>query len=191
MSRYRPKTSEQSGEEVGGLAGWLFTDLLLGLVFVFLAISTPFAISALATTDADSTSTTIPCKPQDKTYYSKSFREPYTDISQAQQVFDDINEFAKREQFPSDKYEVAVALIQGAYLQGERTSAGQERAFNFYVKLSELDQSNFPKLSGYTQRDTRNTKIRFLGAPAGLGESSVPLRGAVVELFFIYDASNC
>lgn len=190
MGRYRPRATNKSGEEVGGLAGWLFTDLLLGLVFIFLAISTPFAVGALAPDDAEGAPVTVPCEPRERTYFRKSFKKSYSDISQAGKVFEDIEEFANDNNFPPDKYEVAVALIQGAYLPGERTSAGQERAFKFYGELTS-DPKNFPKVPGFTQLETRNEKVRFLGAPAGSGDASVPLRGAVVELFFIYDPSNC
>lgn len=191
MGRYRPRATNKGGEEVGGLAGWLFTDLLLGLVFIFLAISTPFAVGALSIDDTGGSPVTVPCEPRERTYYETSFRKTYVEISQATSITDDMRVFASMQNPPLEKYEVAVAIIQGAYLSGEPPRAGQARAFEFYQRMTEKDPVNFPVVSGFTQRDTRDEKVRFGGAPAGSGEASVPIRGAVVELFFVYDPSNC
>ena len=189
MARSRSSKPDAREEEVSGLAGWLFTDLLLGLSFVFLAITSPFVIGSIVQADGVVAEDVIPCEPQAMTYYPTPYVSPYSDVSKASNIKEDIAGFAQDNGLKDEK--VAVALIQGPYVSGERASDGQRRAFEFYQELVKADPENFQAVQGFSQKDTKLSNVRFLGAPVGQGDPPIPRKGAVVELFFIYDPSKC
>jgi hypothetical protein len=189
MARTRTSKSVKKEDDVSGVAGWLFTDLLLGLSFVFLAIAAPFVITSELQADENLAGAVVPCEPQDMTYYKTPYRRAYKDLSEALNIKEDIKLFALKEGIKDE--EVAVALIQGPYESGERASDGQRRAYDFYKRLVEVDSENFPPVPGFAQKDTKESRVRFIGAPVGQGDPPVPRNGAFVELFFIYDPSTC
>jgi hypothetical protein len=191
MARSRGSRNATKEEDVSGLAGWLFTDLLLGLSFVFLAIASPFVIGQIAQADADTAEPAAPCVELEMTYFPKPLRIAYSNRDRALSIVQDIERFASEQEPPLRKVRVAVALIQGPYQPGERASDGQEAAFEFYKKLVEVNPENFPDVPGFAQKDTKESNVRFIGAPVGQGDPPVPPQGAFVELFFLYDPSTC
>ena len=172
MPASRAKYS-QDEDDVVGLAGWLFTDLLLGLVIVFLATAS-FQVFGKSNTGS------APCVTE-KTYYSTPKELVYESASDAKlNISRDIEEFATESELKEP--EVAVGLIWGNYSTAETAQAGVNRARNFYTNgLQQGDPMNFPDLPGFTSELSEN--MRFLG------ESSRrrSINSVRIELYFIYD----
>jgi len=171
MPASRAKYS-QDEDDVVGLAGWLFTDLLLGLVIVFLATA---SFQVLGNTGVAT------CIEFEKTYYSTPLLIEYQSASDASaNINNDIKKFAQ----DSDLIDpaVAVGLFWGNYSAAETAQQGQIRAWDFYNNgLRPSDSGNFPELPGYKSEFSKN--MRFLG------ESSRrrSINSVRIELYFIYD----
>lgn len=186
MPRYRQtRTSEQS-EDVGGLAGWLFTDLLLGLSFIFLASAVIYLAPVVIAEDAESDGAVggaIPCVPQDKTFFDGVFDKRYSSKNAAAQIGEDLKRFADSNNLRD--FQVAVAIIQGHYdtSAGELPRIGGERAAGFYEVFSNADSRNFPS--------RRSGRFKLIGGPVGSSASSVPRNGVRIEAYFLYDPSTC
>lgn len=160
------------GEDVVGLAGWLFTDLLLGLALIFLATA---SFQVFGNKDGD------PCIDYEKTYYSTPLLKEYQNASDASQnIANDLDSFATNANL--EKPQVAVGLYWGNYSSSETPQQGQVRAWDFYNKgLNQIDPMNFPELPGYKSDLSKN--MRFLGESS----SRRSINSVRVELYFIYD----
>lgn len=163
----------QDEDDVVGLAGWLFTDLLLGLVIVFLATA---SFQVLGNNNTG----TAPCVTE-KTYYSTPMPGVYENATDtAVKILNDVEKFAQNAGLSDPK--VAVGLIWGNYSSAETAQQGQIRAWDFYKKvLRKSSAENFPELQGYTSDLSEN--MRFLG------ESSRrrSINSVRIELYLIYD----
>jgi hypothetical protein len=172
MPASRAKYS-QDEDDVVGLAGWLFTDLLLGLVIVFLATAS-FQVFGSGNTGS------VPCVTE-KTYYSTPLRLEYQNASDAEEnISQDIKKFATVSKLGGPK--VAVGLIWGNYSTTETAQAGVLRAWDFYIDgLQQADSINFPDLPGYKSEISKN--MRFLGESSNRRS----INSVRIELYFIYD----
>jgi hypothetical protein len=176
---YLRRTRNRRSEDVVGLAGWLFTDLLLGVSLVFLA-TTSFQVIGNKGEAA--------CTKYEKTYFPTPLLARYTDTkSAASKIRAQMDEFSDTNGLLD--YQVAVALVYGYYEPGQQQAGdGQRFAFSFYNESLHLaDPNNFPKTSGPSLNDTQDKNVRFYGAPPDNENKRVPRNGVYVELFFIYD----
>ena len=174
MLERRPKRFRRT-DEVTGLAGWLFTDLLLGLAIVFLATT---SLQVLGSKDGSGD----PCTTEyEKTYFEKPLLMEYANAQDASaNISRDIDQFA-RDSGLIDPV-VAVGLFWGNYLSSERAQQGQIRAWNFYNKgLRDASSQNFPELPDYKSEYSKN--MRFLGESS----SRRSIESVRIELYFIYD----
>jgi len=167
------RKKRQNEDDVVGLAGWLFTDLLLGLMIVFLATAS-FQVFGSGNTGS------VPCVTE-KTYYSTPLRFIYENASDAEKnISQDIKKFAMDSKLGDPK--VAVGLIWGNYSTAETAQAGVLRARDFYIDgLQQADSINFPDLPGFTSELSEN--MRFLGESS----SRRSINSVRIELYFIYD----
>jgi hypothetical protein len=162
----------QSEDDVVGQAGWLFTDLLLGLVIIFLATAS-FQVFG-DTGEAK-------CSEYEKTYFSTPLLTEYQNAQDAKlNLPKDLEKFAL--DFELKDPEVAVGLYWGNYSPSETPQEGQIRAWNLYNDgLRLADPSNFPELPGYKSDVSKN--MRFLGESS----SRRSINSVRVDLYFIYD----
>ena len=174
----------QGEDDVVGLAGWLFTDLLLGLVIVFLATA---SFQVFGKTGVDT------CAEFEKTYYPVPLLARYTNEDEAiNQIKDKMDAFASKN-FGSGsnprEYQVAVALVYGYYEPGiQQAGDGQRFAFDFYMNsLRKAQPDLFPPVDGPSLNETEDTNVRFYGAPPDNEGKRVPVKGFYIEIFFIYD----
>ena len=167
-------------EDVTGLAGWLFTDLLLGLVMVFIS-----AVAFVAYKNADDEST-IAKNFAERTSafvevpFSKTFEKG--EGSDINKLIEKYIEDHKKIFETFEKPKVAVGIIYGSYLEGGSANDGVKTAKSFYDRFRESDPDNFPAFS----KDRKVPNMRFIGSA---GEYA-PKDGAGVELFFVYDACS-
>jgi len=176
---YLSRNKKRRGEDVVGLAGWLFTDLLLGISLIFLA-TTSFQVTG--------TKGEAACTRYEKTYFPTPLVERYTDRQlAAKKIRIQMDEFSTRNDLRD--YQVAVALVYGFYEPGQQQAGdGQRFAFSFYNDSLHLaDPDNFPMTKGPSLNDTQDTNVRFYGAPPDNENKRVPRNGVYIELFFIYD----
>jgi len=194
--RYRAKRRETAN--ASGLAGWLFTDLLLGLVMIFLS-----AVAFTAFKSKDDDPDTDPPPPGPTIYVCKEYVAGFYD-DPLQLKFDTPDDAAKikelieawtaktyvipeiiingKKQTLSDaQAKVAVGIIYGWYQRGKKSTEGSSRALTFYSKFNESDPDNFPAAEN---RKVKN--MRFLGT---LGDFADP-NGVGVELFFVHNRCN-
>jgi hypothetical protein len=183
MPASRAKYS-QDEDDVVGLAGWLFTDLLLGLVIVFLATA---SFQVFGNTGE------VTCSEYEKTYFPVPLLARYTDETEAgNQIKNKMDAFARKnfgEENNLGNYKVAVALVYGYYEPGNQQAGdGQRFAFRFYMNsLRKTQPDYFPNVKGPSLNETEDTNVRFYGAPPDNEGKRVPNRGVYIELFFIYD----
>jgi|688.fasta_scaffold178985_1 hypothetical protein len=170
---YLRRSKNRRSEDVVGLAGWLFTDLLLGLALIFLATA---SFQVFGDKDGD------PCTTDyEKNYYATPLLKEYKNASDAfQNIAKDIKFFATDSKLKEP--EVAVGLYWGNYSASETAQQGQIRAWNFYNEgLRPADSANFTELPGYKSEVSKN--MRFLGESS----SRRSINSVRIELYFIYD----
>jgi hypothetical protein len=178
---YLSRKKKRRGEDVVGLAGWLFTDLLLGISLIFLATTSFQVVGANGEDGCESNK-------YEKTYFPTPLLARYTDRQlAAKTIRAQMDEFSLENKLKD--YEVAVALVYGFYEPGPQTAGdGQRFAFSFYKdSLVLADPGNFPTTKGPSLDETQDTNVRFYGAPPDIGNKRVPRNGVYVELFFIYN----
>ncbi len=131
MSRYQIiQTDPEQVEDVTGTVGWMYTDLFIGLMVIFLA--------------------TITFIPQGRILIDKNAVQTYTEIVKTplamrysqfdlKQIKSDIEEFAKKEKI-QDSFRIAHLQIIGSYNPTtEDISAGIARAVEINSKISAAD----------------------------------------------------
>lgn len=173
--RYQAK--RRATEDTSGLAGWLFTDLLLGLVMIFLSA---VAFTAFKSKDEVASAETFEVCTE---YFAAYDEEPlildFKSEEEASLVNQKIDEhIAENYKFES-KPEVAVGLIYG-YYGGSNDNEGNNRAKSFYSKFVESDPENFPPFD--EKREVKN--MRFFGSKGRFA----PVNGVQAQLFFVYNA---
>lgn len=181
--RYRSK--RRATEDASGLAGWLFTDLLLGLVMIFLSA---VAFTADKSKD-DETLLSVEKYEVCTEYFAAFIPEP---LSLEFKIKDDavnigpqIQEYINTEQKIKGVKQklkdakVAVGIIYGSYEQGNKSDQGVLRARDFYGEFNKSDPKNFPKFGD--GRKVQN--MRFLGSKG----DKTPRNGVLAELYFVYN----
>jgi hypothetical protein len=162
-------------EDVTGLAGWLFTDLLLGLVMVFISA---VAFVAYKSVGEEGSPGAPICKDYAGTFLKKPVRLEYSE-GEGSEIGKDIAKEIKTNMNTFRNPRVAVGIIYGWYGLDESTTVGTNAARAFYARFHESDPVNFPTID-------KAENMRFLGSAGDFA----PKDGAGVELFFVYDTCS-
>jgi hypothetical protein len=168
----------RASEDVTGLAGWLFTDLLLGLVMVFISA---VAFVAYKSVDPDGSPSAPICADYEGTFLEKPVFLEYSDGG-GSEIGKDIAEEIKAKMNTFKNPRVAVGVIYGWYAGGGSANDGVKVAKAFYDRFHVSDPGNFPAFG----KDRKVPNMRFIGSA---GEYA-PKDGAGVELFFVYDTCS-
>lgn len=122
-------------EDLTGQAGWMYTDLMLALMVIFLA-----TISFVPQFTANSKSNIDPANPNYS--YSKIFDESmntlYENFNPAQ-IKLDISRFKSTHGLPADSDIVYAQYVGGYSNTGEKPSAAIDRALKFSQQLDSSD----------------------------------------------------
>lgn len=174
----RIKRKHRETDDVPGLAGWLFTDLLLGISLIFLA-TTAFVITKPSEPfDGTATQTTQPCE-KVAAFVAEPTKFRYGP-GEGENIKDQIAEYVKNKNLVNGR--VAVGIFSGWYDPATDATAGSKRAASFYEIFRISDPKNFPPRKGATNT---SGNMRFFGTQ-GLA-NQVERDGVLVELFFVYD----
>lgn len=154
-SPYRYNQPKEA-EDISGLAGWVYTDLLLGLMVVFLA--------------------TITFIPQGRILVDKSAVQTYSEIVKTPlavryssfdiaQIKRDIAEFTVKQGI-KDSYKIARLEIIGSYDPSkEEPSAGIARAVEINSKITSADPKlllfGTTSLGTFADKSTQNFVLEF------------------------------
>jgi len=162
----RPRKPSVVPEDASGLAGWIFADLILGLMVVFLA-----TISFIPVIENFQGPATTPGF--ETTNVAKLYPEPFQRIypnPTVAQIDEDLADFIEKNSLPENAT-VSFLEISGAYdPSGQDSSAGVLKAANFHELL--LTQSDF---------FNQGISVKFVGWPSG---DSNEIR---IKLYLIYD----
>lgn len=177
--RYRAKRHETA--DASGLAGWLFTDLLLGLVMIFLSA---VAFTAFKSKDEGASAEIFTEKFEVCTEYFPAYDEEplvldFKNEEEALSINEKIKEHVTKNYKFDSRPKVAVGLIYGFY-GGSDENEGNNRAKSFYLKFSESDPENFSPFD--SKREVKN--MRFFGSKGRFA----PPNGVQAQLFFVYNA---
>jgi len=185
--RYR--ANRRATEDATGLAGWLFTDLLLGLVMIFLSA---VAFTAFKPKDEVPLVVNGVVEQECKEYIAAFIPEPlslsYTNIEDAASIGAQIQAYVNTEQEINGINQklkdatVAVGVIYGYYLASNKASEGSKRAQLYYSEFIKSDPDNFPEFNS----DKRVENMRFIGSA---GENAPP-NGVTAQLFFVYQGCS-
>lgn len=179
--RYRAK--RKSTEDASGLAGWLFTDLLLGLVMIFLSA---VAFTAYKPKTASEPGAVMQeCKETVAAFIKEPLNIQYRE-GEGDDMKSRIDAFKKKplvvngisQDLGSAK--VAVGVIYGWYSPDAAANTGVQSAKRFYRRFSASDEENFPPLDDSGKVEN----MRFIGTEGEFAQNSY---GAGVELFFVYE----
>lgn len=162
-------------EDSSGLAGWLFTDLLLGLVMIFLSA---VAFTAFKSKEEDASTVTI-CTEYFAAYDENPLILNFSSEEDALSIDARIKRHISENYEFESKPKVAVGLIYG-YYSGSNENEGNLRAKSFYLRFVESDPENFAPLD--EEREVKN--MRFFGSKG----RSAPVNGVQAQLFFVYNA---
>jgi len=177
--RYRAKRRETA--DASGLAGWLFTDLLLGLVMIFLSA---VAFTAFKSKDEGGSAELFTEKFEVCTEYFPAYDEEplildFKNEEEALSINEKIKEHVTKNYKFDSRPKVAVGLIYGFY-GGRDENEGNNRAKSFYLKFLESDPENFSPFD--SKREVKN--MRFFGSKGRFA----PVNGVQAQLFFVYSA---
>lgn len=183
--RYQAK--RRATEDASGLAGWLFTDLLLGLVLIFLSA---VAFTAFKSNDKVLVpgEVQLECKEYVAAFISEPLSLPFEDKSDAINIGAQIQEYVNTGQVINGVQQklkdakVAVGIIWGYYESGTSSFEGVKRAKAFYSEFAKSDPLNFTDFDPKKQVEN----MRFIGSA---GENA-PLNGVKAELFFVYNSCS-
>ena len=180
--RYLAK--RRTSEDATGLAGWLFTDLLLGLVMIFISAVAFVAYSPRA---VGPDGTPLECTDYVAAFIQKPLVIQYKE-GEGSDIGDRINAFINTEQTLNGVLQtpknakVAVGIVYG-WFSSENTNDGVNNAKSFYNRFTISDPNNFPPLD--KNGDVEN--MRFIGTAGDFADFR---KGAGVELFFVYDSCS-
>ena len=191
--RYR--ANRRATEDATGLAGWLFTDLLLGLVMIFLSA---VAFTELKPKDEIPLVVNGEVELECKEYVAGFYKDPLQlrfatpdDAKKIKEIIEvwtaktlvipEVTIKGKLQTLSDAEAKVAVGIIYGWYQRGTGSTEGSSKALTFYSEFNKNDPDNFP-----TAVDRKVKNMRFLGT---LGDFADP-NGVGVELFFVYNSCS-
>lgn len=181
--RYLAK--RRTTEDATGLAGWLFTDLLLGLVMIFISAVAFVAYSPRAT---GPDGTILKCTDYVAAFIQKPLVIQYKE-GEGSDIGTKVNTYINTEQTINGikqkltNAKVAVGIVWGWYAPGTSAYGGVTNAKSFYNRFTLSDRINFPPLD----KNGKVENMRFIGTA---GEYADFTKGAGVELFFVYDSCS-
>lgn len=137
----RTKFSESEEEDVSFLAGWMYADLFLAMMVIFLATVT-FIPEYIGKLDQTATNSAY--------NYSEIYKKPMVvayDGFDAKQIKQDVAAFLKSEKLPADSDIIYIQVV-GPYLANSESPADAiTRAQNFSRKLDLVDSGLFTNAS--------------------------------------------
>ena len=181
--RYLAK--RRTSEDATGLAGWLFTDLLLGLVMIFISAVAFVAYSPRA---IGPDGTPLECTDYVAAFIQKPLVIQYKE-GEGSDIGNKVNTYINTEQTINGikqkltNAKVAVGIVWGWYAPGTSAYGGVTNAKIFYNRFTISDPINFPPLD----KNGKVENMRFIGTA---GEYADFTKGAGVELFFVYDSCS-
>ncbi|CAB4752791.1 unannotated protein [freshwater metagenome] len=133
----RSRTKHVEAEDASPLAGWMYADLLLALMVIFLA-----TISFVPNLANSSAAVTTQIKQISSGYnYNKGLSLVYNGFNSAL-IADDIANFKRSEGLPADAEIIYAQILGGFDVKTENPDDGKLRALEFSIKLSK----NSPQL---------------------------------------------
>ena len=181
--RYLAK--RRTSEDATGLAGWLFTDLLLGLVMIFISA---VAFVAYSPREIGPDGTILKCTDYVAAFIQKPLVIQYKE-GEGSDIGTKVNTYINTEQTINGikqkltNAKVAVGIVWGWYAPGTSANGGVTNAKSFYSRFTLSDPINFPPLD----KNGKVENMRFIGTA---GEYADFTKGAGVELFFVYDSCS-
>jgi len=127
----RARSSHQEAEDASQLAGWMYADLLLALMVIFLA-----TISFVPNLSNSSSAVTTQIKQISSGYnYNRGLSLVYNGFD-SKLIADDIASFKVQEGLPEDAEIIYAQILGGFDLKTESADDGKLRALEFSIKLS-------------------------------------------------------
>ena len=127
----RARSSHQEAEDASHLAGWMYADLLLALMVIFLA-----TISFVPNLANSSSAVTTQIKQISSGYnYNRGLSLVYNGFD-SKLISDDIASFKVQEGLPEDAEIIYAQILGGFDLKTESADDGKLRALEFSIKLS-------------------------------------------------------
>ena len=127
----RARSSHQEAEDASHLAGWMYADLLLALMVIFLA-----TISFVPNLSTSSSAVTTQIKQISSGYnYNRGLSLVYNGFD-SKLISDDIASFKVQEGLPEDAEIIYAQILGGFDLKTESADDGKLRALEFSIKLS-------------------------------------------------------
>jgi len=127
----RKRASHVEEEDASHLAGWMYADLLLALMVIFLA-----TISFVPNLSSSSNAVTTQIKQISSGYnYNRGLSLVYNGFD-SQLISQDIESFKIKEGLPADAEIIYAQILGGFDLQTENADDGKLRALEFSIKLS-------------------------------------------------------
>ena len=127
----RARSSHQEAEDASHLAGWMYADLLLALMVIFLA-----TISFVPNLANSSSAVTTQIKQISSGYnYNRGLSLVYNGFD-SKLISDDIASFKVQEGLPEDAEIIYAQILGGFDLKTESADEGKLRALEFSIKLS-------------------------------------------------------
>jgi hypothetical protein len=133
----RSRSKYVEAEDASPLAGWMYADLLLALMVIFLA-----TISFVPNFASSSSSVTTQIKQISSGYnYNKGLSLVYSGFD-SKLIEQDISQFKIKEGLPNDAEIIYAQILGGFDVKTENPDDGKLRALEFSIKLSK----NSPQL---------------------------------------------
>jgi len=127
----RARSSHQEAEDASHLAGWMYADLLLALMVIFLA-----TISFVPNLANSSSAVTTQIKQISSGYnYNRGLSLVYNGFD-SKLISQDIETFKIQEGLPPDAEIIYAQILGGFDLKTENADDGKLRALEFSIKLS-------------------------------------------------------
>lgn len=127
----RTRSSHQEAEDASQLAGWMYADLLLALMVIFLA-----TISFVPNLTNTNSAVTTQIKQISSGYnYNRGLSLVYNGFN-SKLIADDIANFKVQEGLPEDAEIIYAQILGGFDLKTESADDGKLRALEFSIKLS-------------------------------------------------------
>jgi len=133
-ARYVPQESEDASQ----MAGWMYADLLLALMVIFLA-----TISFVPNLSNSSSAVTAQIKQISSGYnYNRGLSLVYNGFD-SKLITEDIANFKAKEGLPEDAEIIYAQILGGFDLKTENADDGKLRALEFSIKLSKDNPNLF------------------------------------------------
>jgi hypothetical protein len=127
----RSRSKYVEAEDASPLAGWMYADLLLALMVIFLA-----TISFVPNFSSSSSSVTTQIKQISSGYnYNKGLSLVYSGFD-SKLIEQDISQFKIKEGLPNDAEIIYAQILGGFDVKSESSDDGKLRALEFSIKLS-------------------------------------------------------